>query len=184
MLTSTLAISDDDFKYFKDKIFDLAGIHLTEKKMDLMQTRLQSLFKKSEVNSIDELKRGLEQGNLKAVQTFINILTTNKTDFFREPQHFEFLIQRLIPRWQRIDQKEVNIWCCASSTGEEPYSLAMVLQAHMPPTIRWTILATDIDTAVLQTAANGVYPLEEKNQIPDVYKEFLVFGKKKFCQLV
>ncbi len=177
-MTNTEFLSQDDFDYFKAKIFELAGIHLTEKKVALVQTRLQSFLRKSEIKSTMELKQRLEQGNSKVVQAFINLLTTNKTDFFREPQHFDFLVKSLLPYWQSAEKKEIKIWCSACSTGEEPYTLAMLLATHMPQTIRWSILATDIDTEVLKTAKNGVYPVQKKVEISEDFHKHLVLGKK------
>ena len=159
--------SSEDFDYIKNKIFALAGIHYTEKKWDLVESRVQSLFRKSEIKSMSDLKNQLEAKNSKTLQTFINLLTTNKTDFFREPRHFDYLIRELIPIWTREEKKEVNVWSCASSTGEEPYTVAMILKKHLPENIRWNVFASDIDTDVLQFAKNGVYLNQNLKEIPE-----------------
>lgn len=171
--------SDEDFLYLKEKIFQLAGIHLTEKKRELVKSRVQSFLRKSTVKSVEELKQKLELSDPSIVQQFVNLLTTNKTDFFREPKHFDFLIEQLIPFWEQSQKKQIKIWCAASSTGEEPYTLAMVLQKHLPKNSTFKILATDIDTQVLEKARNGVYPNSKLIEIPDEYRSYLTLGTKR-----
>lgn len=174
-------LNNEDFLYLKEKIFSLAGLHYTEKKWDLVQSRMQTLFRKSKIKSVAELKTKLESNDSSAIQDFINLLTTNKTDFFREPQHFEFIISELIPTWIQAQKKEINVWSCASSTGEEPYSLALVLQKHLPSHIKWNILASDIDTNVLSYAENGVYSSEHLKDIPDMYHDYISKTEKADC---
>ncbi len=169
-------LSDEDFLYFKDKIFALAGIHLTAKKKDLVRTRLKSYIQKNEIKSLHAYRKILESaGDSSAeVQTFVNLLTTNKTDFFREKQHFDFLIESTIAAWERNKKKDIKVWCCAASTGEEPYTIAMVLDFFLPKEIDFRILATDIDTNVLSLARNGVYPISKYSEIPQPYQDAYV----------
>lgn len=171
--------TDEDFLYLKEKIFQLAGIHLTEKKRELVRSRIQSFLRKSKFNSVEELKVELRNSNPTVTQQFINLLTTNKTDFFREPKHFDFLIYNLIPQWEKDQKTEIKIWCSASSTGEEPYTIAMVLLNHLPKNISFKILATDIDTQVLKNAQNGVYSISKILQIPEEYRAHIIEGKEK-----
>lgn len=166
----------EDFLFFKEKIFDLAGIHLTEKKVDLVRTRVESYLKKSSLNNIDDLKAQLQAKNPKITEEFINILTTNKTDFFREPEHFNFIQEQLLPYWIKSNKQEIKIWCCASSTGEEPYSLALLLDKIMPQNLPWKILASDIDTQVLKTAAKGVYKTTKLSEIPEDLQKGVKIG--------
>lgn len=169
----------EDFLFFKEKIFYFAGIHLTEKKLSLVQSRIQSYLRKSNIKSIAEYRDQIESADADVIQNFVNLLTTNKTDFFREPQHFDFLIKKLIPTWQFHRKKEIKIWCCASSTGEEAYTIAMVLDAHLPKEITWQILASDIDTQVLSKASNGVYSDQKLVEIPPNYRGNLKLGRNK-----
>ncbi len=171
--------TDEDFLFLKEKIFQLAGIHLTEKKRELVRSRVQSFLRKSTFNSLDELKVELMNSNPTVTQQFVNLLTTNKTDFFREPKHFDFLIYNLIPQWKKEGKTEIKIWCSASSTGEEPYTIAMVLLNHLPKNISFKILATDIDTQVLKKAQNGVYPISKIHEIPEEYQPYLVKGTNR-----
>lgn len=173
------SFTNEDFLFLKEKIFELAGIHLTEKKKELVKSRVQSFLRKSNIKSVKDLKDELKSVNPIVVQEFVNLLTTNKTDFFREPKHFDFLVQQIIPYWIKTKKKEIKIWCSASSTGEEPYTIAMVLAKHLPENISFKILATDIDTQVLQKARNGVYSLSKVNEIPKEYHSYLVQGEKK-----
>ena len=141
------SLSSEDFGFFKDLVFAQAGISLSAKKLDLVQSRLRSHIQKRGMKSFAEYRNLLQkaQPNDPEMQNFINLLTTNKTDFFREPQHFDYLTQVLIPAWVEDGRKEINVWCCASSTGEEPYTLAMVLNHYLPKDISYKILATDVE---------------------------------------
>lgn len=173
------SITDEDFLFLKEKIFELAGIHLTEKKKGLVESRIQSFFRKSQIHTIQQLKEGLLSSNPEVIQQFVNLLTTNKTDFFREPRHFEFLLQKMMPTWIQHNKKEINIWCSATSTGEEPHTIAMILAKNLPQNFTFRVLATDIDTQVLGKAQNGVYPNSKLCEIPEEYRHYLVQGQKK-----
>lgn len=173
------SFTNEDFLFLKEKIFEFAGIHLTEKKKELVKSRVLSFLRKSNIQTTKQLRDELVVNNPMVVQQFVNLLTTNKTDFFREPKHFDFLIQKIIPFWEKNNKKEVNVWCSASSTGEEPYTIAMVLARHLPKATSYKILATDIDTQVLSKAKNGVYPTSKLAEIPSEYHSYLILGQKK-----
>lgn len=172
------SFTNEDFLFMKEKIFELAGIHLTEKKKELVKSRVQSFLRKSHINTTKQLRDELIARNPSVIQEFVNLLTTNKTDFFREPKHFDFLVHQIIPLWLESGKKEVKIWCSASSTGEEPYTIAMVLARNLPESISYKILATDIDTQVLKKAQNGVYPISKLSEIPTEYHSYLIQGQK------
>lgn len=168
-----------EFRYFKNKIFELAGISLSDAKIDLVRTRLRSRLQANRLSSYYEYKQLLEtlSANDPEWESFINILTTNKTDWFREPEHFEYLKSVFIPQWLKLGKKHLKVWCAASSTGEEPYTLALVLSEALKTTnITFEIIASDIDTTVLQTAKNGVYHVDRLYQIPSSYQQNLVLG--------
>jgi len=170
---SDYILTDKDFLFFKEKIFDLSGIYLADNKRDLIHSRIRSYMQKNGLDSFSTYRKIIEHAEKSspAIQNFINLLTTNKTDFFREEKHFDFLVSKLIPRWLDQGKKKINIWCCASSTGEEPYTLAMVLDHHLPVTIDFQILASDIDTEVLSKAKNGVYSMDKIYEIPEEYQD-------------
>jgi chemotaxis protein methyltransferase CheR len=111
------------------------------------------------------------------MEAFINALTTNMTSFFREPHHFPILAERLA---QLPKNRPASIWTCASSTGEEPYSIAMTAADAQKNTAPACILATDIDTNVLATGRLGVYPIDQVQKLPpDVVKRYFLRGVGK-----
>ncbi len=114
------------------------------------------------------------------VQNFINSITTNKTDFFREKHHFEFIIEKFIPQVVSEKRTSVNIWSAGCSTGEEPHTIAMVMHKNLVEKhgISVKILATDIDTNVLETGARGIYHervLEPVSE--DMLRKYFLRGK-------
>lgn len=161
-------LRDLDFEFFRELILSLAGITLSNEKRQLVQSRLRlHVYKLGFDNFTDYKKylRSLPKNDLE-YQTFINLLTTNKTDFFREIEHFDYLVKIFIPEWLKKNSNELKIWTCATSTGEEPYSLSMLLNYYLPKDKTYSIFATDIDTKVLHKAQNGVYPLSRLKEIP------------------
>ncbi len=149
-----------DFERVRRLIYARAGISLTPSKRDLVYSRLSRRLRAIGCDSFGEYLDALEGMPAGADEwvAFTNALTTNLTSFFREAHHFDMLRDHL--RTQRAGQRIV-LWCCAASTGEEPYSMAIAaceaFGTLSPPV---SILATDIDTSVLATAERGVYPLE------------------------
>jgi chemotaxis protein methyltransferase CheR len=146
-----------DFDRVRRLIHARAGIALADSKYDMVYSRLSRRLRALGLAGVGEYLDRLERGGAGEWQEFTNALTTNLTAFFREPHHFEVLRAHLamLPRG-----RPVRIWCAAASTGEEPYSIAITaaeLYGRDPPA---RILATDVDTQVLATAEEGVYPLE------------------------
>jgi chemotaxis protein methyltransferase CheR len=164
-------LSDQEFSYFRNLIEDIAGISLSNGKRELVRSRLRSRVLSHQFNSFSDYGKYLKAQPPESPewQEFINLLTTNKTDFFREPKHFDFLVQTFLPEWQKKNDRVLKIWSCASSTGEEPYTLAMVLHKYLTRDQDFKILATDIDTKVLAKASNAVYPLTKLKEIPAEY---------------
>lgn len=179
MIQNNLILEDNDFIFFKDLIHQLAGINLSNEKKQLVQARLRSLIIENELSSFTEYKKFLknQQSGSPEFQKFINHLTTNKTDFFRESDHFNYLVTKFIPEWLKTNRQTLNVWSCASSTGEEIYTLSMVFKHHLPKDRDFKILATDIDTEVLAKARNGVYPISRLSEIPLMYQnDFVTVG--------
>ena len=164
-------LTDDDYIFFKNLIHKLVGISLKERKKDLIYARLRPHLHKSKIGSFSEYRQILMKISPQHIemQNFINILTTNKTDFFREPQHFLYIKNSLIPYWEKKQEKSIRLWCCASSTGEEAYSLSLLLQNHLPKSMSYEILATDVNTQVLDLASNGVFHSSKLSEIPNEY---------------
>lgn len=168
----------EDFAYFKRRIYALAGISFRDIKADLVSSRLRKRATQLGFRSLHDYRLHVENlpDSSPEWQIFINLLTTNKTDFFREQEHFHFLINEFIPEWKKKGRTKLNVWSCASSTGEEPYTLGMVLEKHLGEGFDFSILASDIDTEVLAHAKNGVYNKRRLHEIPDEYHSCLAFG--------
>lgn len=149
-----------DFERIRKLIYAQAGISLSPIKQDMVYSRLARRLRALKQQSFTVYLDQLEQNpNSDEWERFVNSLTTNLTSFFREPHHFPIFADYL--RKVAAQNRPIRVWCSAASTGEEPYSIAMTAhealgtQAHLV-----TILATDIDTNVLETARKGVYPID------------------------
>ena len=171
-----------DFARVRSLIYKQAGISLGECKQEMVYSRLARRLRAKGMTSFEEyldgLERGVDRGEWEA---FTNALTTNLTSFFREEHHFPILAEHV-----RMAKAPLSIWCSASSTGEEPYSIAMTVCEEFgtlsPPV---SIIATDIDTNVLETASNGVYPVERIDKMAqDRVKRFFQRGRGERCGLV
>jgi chemotaxis protein methyltransferase CheR len=161
-MTDNAALHDQ----VKRILYSLTGITLTENKDIMIANRLDKLKRDTNCRDYDifELLNEIENG--KYTTEFINTFTTNKTHFFREEFHFEDLRDRLLPEFARTGE-EIKMYCSASSTGEEPYSMKMTVleaQERLGKKIRSSIIATDIDTNVLQYAANGIYRFQKSSK--------------------
>jgi len=159
-----------DTKQLHDKVksilYSLTGITLTENKDIMISNRLDKLKRNTGFggDNIEELLDVISNGEF--VTEFINTFTTNKTHFFREEFHFEDLRARVLPEFDKAN-KQINMYCSAASTGEEPYSMAMTVK-EVNPAMKASIIATDIDTDVLQQAANGIYRFQKSSkEFPD-----------------
>ncbi|MDR4513441.1 CheR family methyltransferase [Nitrosomonas sp.] len=188
-----------DFEKVKKMIYASTGISLSDSKMNMVYSRLARRLRVHSLKSFKEYLNLLENAGSAEQQEFVNALTTNLTAFFRENHHFPILEQHLKtckkPQpvnvndspdlkdylEKRRNQQKIHIWCNASSTGEEPYSIAITaIRAFNSMTPPVHILATDIDTQVLQKAREGVYSLDRVEKLPqNVLKEFFYKGKGK-----
>ena len=169
--------TEDDFARIRAFIYRNAGISLAPGKMDMVYSRLARRLRVKGLDSFSEYLKLVESGDLHEVEAFINALTTNMTSFFREPHHFRLLSERLS---QQPDRRGVTIWSCASSSGEEPYSIAMTALDALRGRSPLSILATDIDTNVLARGGEGIYPVDQLQKIPEPYrKRFFLRGEGK-----
>ena len=127
--------------------------------------RLSKRLKHHNLSSYGEYFRLISQSNEAAeLQVALDLLTTNETYFFREPKHFDFLRSQVLPKAQ--PGKTFRLWSAASSTGEEPYTLAMTLADGLSSSTAWEIIASDISTRVLEKARSGHYDMERAHNIP------------------
>jgi chemotaxis protein methyltransferase CheR len=156
--------TDSEFKRLREIVHARTGIALSEAKRELVYGRLARRLRKLNLNSFAEYCALVEGADSSELQELTNAITTNLTSFFREGYHFEQLANEALPyaESKRAGTRRLRLWSAGCSTGEEPYSLAIVLRealAHLPT---WDIklLATDIDSKVVATAAEGVYAAE------------------------
>lgn len=171
-------ISDLEFARFRDFIYQQAGIALTPAKKTLVQSRLLKRLYALHLNSYAEYWSYLQsRGGEKERQLVVNLLSTNETYFFREPTHFDWL-GRLAGRL--ADQRSgLRVWSAAGSTGQEAYSIAMTL-ANVLGRAPWEVVATDINSHVLQVARRGLYSLEEAHRIPPHLHVYLRRGHGEY----
>src|SRR3954470_5294694 len=162
------------FEKYQALIYKTAGILLSTSKTALLCGRLARRLRSLELETMEQyyefVTRPEQQEELVLM---LDAITTNETHFFREPKHFDFLAQRLFPRWKAeaaaaTRPRKLRIWSAGCSSGEEPYSLAMILLKNFPASEGWTveILATDISTQVLKKAEAGIYPVDRASDIP------------------
>lgn len=152
-----------DFERARVLIYDHSGISLSPQKVDLVYNRLTKRLRARGLRSFHDYLC-LVEADAQEFELFVNALTTNLTAFFREKHHFNVLADYVR---RRKKPSGLRVWCAASSTGEEPYSLAITLAevyGCVPPPVE--LIATDLDTAVLATAERGVYPLERFEHVP------------------
>ncbi|PKF62203.1 chemotaxis protein CheR [Psychromonas sp. psych-6C06] len=163
----------NDFSHVQQLIYDHAGISLSAQKTDLVYSRLAKRLRKLKIHRFDTYLKILDDVHHPEWEEFINALTTNLTSFFREAHHFKRLSQHLKAHFSRATTKDpVKIWCAASSTGEEPYSIAMTVATtygKLTPPVK--ILATDLDTNVLEKARCGVYHIDNIDKLSALQKE-------------
>ena len=169
--------SDRDFERVRKLIYGRAGISLNDGKHAMVYSRLSRRLRETGHQSFDAYLQWLEnvtgpQGD-QEWQEFTNCLTTNLTSFFREEHHFHTLAEHLKKR----GAQPTRIWCCASSTGEEPYSLAITAAENLGLHAPVKIIASDIDTNVLATASRGVYDANTRGLDAQRLRNFFLRGK-------
>jgi chemotaxis protein methyltransferase CheR len=185
-------ITDKEFELFKKLIYQQVGITLDTPKKTLLVSRLGKRLRELGLPTYQSYYDCLSgNGGEEELTKLLDLISTNKTDFFREPVHFDFLREQILPQVQAV--KTLRIWSSASSSGEEPYTIAMTLSDAISDISRWNIkiLASDISTRVLAKAASGVYEEERVSQLPqDLIRRFFLrgqgmqSGKLKVCPRV
>ena len=172
-------ITAEEFEQFRALIYQECGISLNESKKTLLVSRLSKRLRTLELDSFQayyDLVSGQTESD--EFTLLLDLVSTNKTDFFREPKHFDFLREQILPTLQST--RSVRIWSSASSSGEEAYTIAMTLYDSVPDPDRWDfqILASDISTRVLARAASGVYEDERVRDLPaDLVERHFLKGK-------
>jgi chemotaxis protein methyltransferase CheR len=179
---SEASLSDADYRFLCDLIYERSRIHLGPDKRILVTSRLAKRLRHHGIAGYGgycDLLRSPAGGE--ELQFLIDRISTNHTHFFREGKHFDYLSEVVIPRWQAESRRAdpFRIWSAASSTGEEAYSIAIHLAEHFAPaeSNRWQIEGTDISTRVLEVAQRGVYEAERLSSVaPDVLRRHFQRG--------
>lgn len=183
-------LSDKDFRFICKLVYDQTGIVLGEHKRVMVYRRLMRRTRELKIASFAQYCRLLENVESGELPNFINAITTNLTSFFRESHHFDYLRNQFLPDHVKAfaATRRLRIWSAGCSTGEEPYSLAITLSETMSGALaNWDakILATDLDTNVLDTAKQGVYKYERIENLPaPVQRRWFKRGKNDRAELV
>lgn len=166
-------ISDHELRRFQDLVKQHTGIALSDQKRALVCSRLAKRLRALAIDSFREYYTYLtSEAGERELEHFVNAITTNKTDFYREPHHFHFLRDEIVAtlkdRAAKTGERRIRIWSAACSTGEEPYTIAMTLLEALGNRLAWDIriLASDIDTDVLARAERGIYAMDRTTDIP------------------
>lgn len=185
-------LSERDFNRLSEFIYVQCGIKMPAAKKTMLEARIQKRLRLVGIHSFNEYCEWVLNPQTAETELihFIDIVTTNKTDFFREPAHFEFLVQTAIPELIKQEgagiRRPLMVWSAGCSTGEEPYTLAMVLSEFglKYPAFNFQILATDISTRVLDKAASAIYEMEKIDPIPlNLKKKYLLKSRDPAKQL-
>lgn len=172
-MSNAFAVPDErEFRLFQNLIMTQLGIHLPEQKRALIGNRLWKRLQERQVQRYGDyfqlINRPGEEAELNCV---LELITTNETYFFREPRHFDYLRDQILPRC--TSARPLRIWSAAASSGEEAYSIAMLLADRRSGP--WEILASDVNRSVLEKARRAIYRDDRTDQIPDAYR-------RRFCR--
>lgn len=162
-IAEIVPLGDEEFERFRRFIYERAGISLAPHKRQMVSARLQRRLRDLGLRSFTAyLERVAQPGHDLERQHLVDLLTTNETYFYREPAHFEFLREQVLPRYRG---RQFRAWSAACSSGEEVYTLAMTLAEGLGMDY-WEILGTDISSRVLDQARRALYPLERAKHLP------------------
>jgi len=183
-------LSPASFARFAHFITTELGIKMPESKLSMVQSRLLRRVRELHLESVEQYSRYFfDAAHVAEREHFINAITTNKTDFFREPEHFDFLTSITLPQFSARGgmRERFKAWSAGCSSGEEPYTIAMVLEeyAGVSPGFDFAILATDISTRVLNSARNGIYQESQAQPVaPELRRKYLARSRNKTETLV
>jgi len=186
-------LSDPDFRRLSGYIERELGIRMPEAKRIMLESRLQKRLRRFCFGSYTEYVDYVfsDEGREGELINMIDAVTTNKTDFFREADHFEYLVDKIIPAAQARDgaglSRPFAVWSAGCSTGEEPYTIAMVLEERraLDPRFSYRIFASDLSTQVLEKARNAVYEESKVDVVPLSFKKkYMLRSKDKDKSLV
>ncbi len=163
-----------DYDRVAARVYSVAGIHLGDTRNEMVYSRLSRELRRLRLPSVTAYLDYLEEAGQHEWTRFVNVLTTNLTSFFRENHHFAILSEKVLP----VAKRPVRIWSCGCASGEEPYSIAMTcLEFFQNDPAAFTILATDINTTMLQQCDAGVYDHERVEELaPERLRQFFLRG--------
>jgi len=167
-------LTEREFEKFKKLIYEKSGINLTNQKKELLKSRLAKRLRVLDITGFSDYYKYLINNDPDGSELvlMLDCISTNKTGFFRENQHFEYLRNTILPELvvnkRAKGEHTFRVWSAGCSSGEEPYTLAIILSEFLNPVVSWDakILATDISTKVLSKAKEGVYEKEKVKTIP------------------
>jgi len=178
-------LTDSDFHTLQRLVNLHTGISVSDAKRELIYSRLTRRLRTLKINSFSRYCRLLEENSdTEELTQFKNAVTTNLTSFFREPYHFEFLKKNIFSKLggKSLEKEKLRIWSAGCSTGEEPYSIAMTLEESLSSYDKHDIkiLATDLDSNVLETARQGIYHLDKLKTLPKyhLHRAFVRHGNR------
>lgn len=156
-----MSLTDPDFHFIKDLIYEEAALYIEDDKKYLVQARMIPLIQENALVGIHELVERVRAGDRALRKDVVEAMTTNETSFFRDRHPFDTLRKEILPELieRRRATKRLSIWSAACSSGQEPYSIAMIIREHFPELLDWkvTILATDLSEQILDEAREGLY---------------------------
>ena len=177
LIFQDVALTERDYKRISDLVYKHCGINLHMGKKELIRTRLSKMLRTGGFKTFKEyIDHVIEDRTGKEFSTFIDMLSTNLTSFFREKQHFEFMRSSFLPKLLEQKRKNSNFrirgWSAGCSSGEEPYSIAITLLEAIAGQGRWNVkvLASDVSTRILETAQKGIYDEERVAPVPPMQK--------------
>ncbi len=167
-------INDKEFSLFQRLIYNESGINLTPAKKELLKSRLMKRLRERSLTSFKEYYQYVTEEDTTGEElvSMLDCISTNLTEFFRESAHFDFLSKKVLPvlseNKRKKREKKIRVWCAGCSTGEEPYSISMILSECLEQLSGWDIkiLATDLSTRVLKKATQGIYAKDRLRGIP------------------
>jgi len=173
MSTEEDFLSENLFEKFSNLVYNDIGIHLPPHKRIMLEGRIKRRIRKLKINSFEKYYELIIKDEIEKIE-FFNVVSTNKTEFFREKQHFDIL-EKLIPDIIKnnmyINEKKISIWSAASSSGEEAYSILMMISEKYEQLKNWKlkVIASDISTLMLEQAKNGIYADYKLENLDEIY---------------
>jgi len=190
---ASMKLTENEFRHLSEFVQSEYGIKLPPAKKVMLESRLRKRLRKLGIQKFSEYIDYVftPEGTASELINMVDVITTNKTDFFREPHHFEYLTETVLPEIIKVDRaavrRPVNVWSAGCSSGEEPYTLAIVLSefSEKNPHFTFSILATDLSSRVLNTGISGIYEKHKIEPIPlSLRKKYLLRSKDHNLDLV